>query len=221
MGNRSTLEIDMTTRTNTDFIQVFDRALPTQECKYIIDYINSKELIRGGFNASTRKPGVVENIVDPKEKDCWQVEHTYLTKGTDKQSEIISRMLMEVLKKTAVNYGKMHPESRQVIPWYPHDGYNMQKYDPGQAYHGLHCENYGDPIGVQRCLVWMIYLNTVKDKGGTFFSNYSRTVDAVEGRCVIWPAYWTHFHKGIPSPTETKYIVTGWFVHQEIPGTYK
>ena len=211
----------MTTRTNTDFIQVFDRALPTQECKYIIDYINSKELIRGGFNASTRKPGVVENIVDPKEKDCWQVEHTYLTKGTDKQSEIISRMLMEVLKKTAVNYGKMHPESRQVIPWYPHDGYNMQKYDPGQAYHGLHCENYGDPIGVQRCLVWMIYLNTVKDKGGTFFSNYSRTVDAVEGRCVIWPAYWTHFHKGIPRPTETKYIVTGWFVHQEITGTYK
>ena len=63
--------------------------------------------------------------------------------------------------------------------------------------------------------------NTVKDKGGTFFSNYSRTVDAVEGRCVIWPADWTHFHKGIPSPTETKYIATGWFVHQEIPGTYK
>tara|TARA_B100001113_G_C21080758_1_gene609820 strand:+ start:853 stop:1482 length:630 start_codon:yes stop_codon:yes gene_type:complete len=206
---------------NTDFIEVFDESLSTQECKYIIDYIDNKELIRGGFNASTRTPGVVENIVDSKEKDCWQVEHTYLTKGSDDESKIIAEMLMKVLRKTSIAYGKLHPECMQVIPWYPYEGYNMQKYDPGQAYHGLHCENYGDPVGTQRCLVWMIYLNTVKDKGGTYFSNYNRTLEPVEGRCVIWPAYWTHFHKGIPSPTETKYIATGWFVHQEIPGLTK
>ena len=208
-------------RNNTDFIEVFDGSLSTEECKYIIDYIDNKELIRGGFNASTRTPGVVENIVDPTEKDCWQVEHTYLTKGSDDESKIISGMLMQVLRKTSIAYGKIHPECEQVIPWHPYEGYNMQKYDPGQAYHGLHCENYGDPIGTQRCLVWMIYLNTVNDKGGTYFSNYNRTLDAVEGRCVIWPAYWTHFHKGIPSPTETKYIATGLFVHQETPGLTK
>ena len=196
---------------NTDFIEVFDESLSTQECKYIIDYIDNKELIRGGFNASTRTPGVVENIVDSKEKDCWQVEHTYLTKGSDDESKIIAEMLMKVLRKTSIAYGKLHPECMQVIPWYPYEGYNMQKYDPGQAYHRLHCENYGDPVGTQRCLVWMIYLNTVKDKGGTYFSNYNRTVDAVEGRCVIWPAYWTHFHKSQISKKTTKYILTGWF----------
>ena len=73
-------------RNNTDFIEVFDESLSTQECNYIIDYIDNKELIRGGFNASTRTPGVVENIVDTTEKDCWQVEHTYLTKGSDDES---------------------------------------------------------------------------------------------------------------------------------------
>ena len=36
-------------------------------------------------------------------------------------------------------------------------------------------------------------------------------MDAGEGRLVIWPAYWTHFHRGIISETETKYIATGWY----------
>ncbi len=63
----------------------------------------------------------------------------------------------------------------------------------------------------------MIYLNTVTDGGGTYFSNYDKTLDAVQGDVVIWPAYWTHHHRGIPSPTETKYIATGWFEHTEMP----
>ena len=204
---------------NTDFIEVFDNALSENECKYIIDYANSKKLVRGGFNASAAETGKVENIIDTNEKDCWQIEHgNYFTKGSDNESKIISGMVLQALRKTSIKYGKIHPECRQIVPWRPDDAYNIQKYDPGQAYHGLHCENNGDGIGYERCLVWMIYLNTVNDKGGTYFSNFNKTLNAVEGRCVIWPAYWTHCHKGIPSPTETKYIATGWFVHQEIPG---
>jgi hypothetical protein len=61
--------------------------------------------------------------------------------------------------------------------------------------------------------VWMIYLNDVT-KGGTYFDNYDLTFDAVEGRLLIWPAFWTHFHRGIVSKTETKYIATGWFSYQ-------
>ena len=57
----------------------------------------------------------------------------------------------------------------------------------------------------------MFYLNTVTDDGGTYFSNYDLTLDAVEGRLVIWPAYWTHFHKGIVSASQEKYIATGWY----------
>ena len=34
-----------------------------------------------------------------------------------------------------------------------------------------------------------------------------------EGKLVIWPSDWTHLHRGIPSLTQTKYILTGWFTH--------
>jgi hypothetical protein len=32
-----------------------------------------------------------------------------------------------------------------------------------------------------------------------------------KGLTLIWPADWTHFHKGIPAPNEEKMIVTGWY----------
>ena len=31
-----------------------------------------------------------------------------------------------------------------------------------------------------------------------------------KGLTVIWPAEWTHTHRGIASMTQDKYIVTGW-----------
>ena len=57
----------------------------------------------------------------------------------------------------------------------------------------------------------MIYLNTVNDGGGTAFPHQNMVLKAEEGKGVIWPAYWTHFHKGCPAPNEEKMIITGWY----------
>ena len=57
----------------------------------------------------------------------------------------------------------------------------------------------------------MFYLNNVYDEGYTEFPNQEKKFQPREGDCLIWPAYFTHTHKGIVSKTETKYIVTGWF----------
>lgn len=191
-----------------DFIEIFRGAMHPKDCQAIIDYTDSKELVEGKFLSRKGR------LLDKKEKDCWQVPNTFFNKGSDETSRFISMMIVETLKACALNYRTIHSESANIIPWLPSDGYNIQKYFPGQAYHGLHCENVGN-AGNNRCLVWMIYLNTVTDGGGTYFSNYDKTLDAVQGDVVIWPAYWTHMHKGIPSPTETKYIATGWFEHKE------
>ena len=32
-----------------------------------------------------------------------------------------------------------------------------------------------------------------------------------KGLTLIWPADWTHLHRGVVSPSEEKYIITGWF----------
>ena len=38
---------------------------------------------------------------------------------------------------------------------------------------------------------------------------------------VIWPVDWTYTHRGIVSPTETKYIATGWFNYLPLDTVYQ
>ena len=83
-----------------------------------------------------------------------------------------------------------------------------------QGFKTWHCENNGDISIINRNLVFMIYLNNV-DNGGTDFLYQHHKEEAVAGNLVIWPAFWTHTHRGVISSTDKKYIVTGWIYIQE------
>ena len=178
-----------------NFIESYDNALTPEQCKMIIDYMNGSNLLERGEMLCG---------VDYSKKDSWDV----IMNMNDKTE--VNNILYDSLCKCIDDYKIKNPHLNQIRPWKWHPIYNLQKYNPGQGYHGLHCENTS-PESSYRVAVWMFYLNTVTDDGGTYFDNYDFTMNAVEGRCVIWPAYWTHFHKGIVSKTETKYIATGWF----------
>lgn len=90
--------------------------------------------------------------------------------------------------------------------------FNIQKYSPNQAFTQYHCERAGLKHS-NRILVWMIYLNTVTDFGQTEFYYQHHFEQAEEGKLVIWPTDWTYLHRGIPSPSQDKYILTGWYTH--------
>jgi hypothetical protein len=90
--------------------------------------------------------------------------------------------------------------------------FNMQKYEPNEGFFGWHCERAGIKHS-DRLLVWMVYLNTLTDRGETEFFYQQHFERPERGKLVIWPSDWSHLHRGVPSPTETKYILTGWFTH--------
>ena len=101
---------------------------------------------------------------------------------------------------------------RAFDSWSVIENINIQKYNPGQWYKKWHCERDSPKShNLRRILVFMTYLNTVDDEGETEFLYQNMKVKPEKGKTLIWPAEWTHTHKGIPSRTETKYIVTGWF----------
>jgi len=56
----------------------------------------------------------------------------------------------------------------------------------------------------------MIYLNDVEEGGETEFLYYARRIKPTQGTLLIWPAYFTHAHRGNPPLSNTKYIITGW-----------
>lgn len=88
--------------------------------------------------------------------------------------------------------------------------YNFQKYTPGNHYSTWHCENNGKKQFEKRVFAFMTYLNTVEDGGETEFLYQKWKVTPKKGKTLVWPAYFTHTHRGLPAKNELKYIITGW-----------
>jgi hypothetical protein len=88
--------------------------------------------------------------------------------------------------------------------------FNFQKYSPGFNYSTWHCENNGKEAFNKRVLAFMTYLNTVEVGGETEFLHQKMKSKPIKGKTLVWPAYFTHTHKGLPAPRDKKYIVTGW-----------
>ena len=122
--------------------------------------------------------------------------------GDDDQVPIVR----EFLNKAFAEYSTVF--SGANCPQY-YTSLKMQKTPPGGGYHVWHCENSGVDSSA-RCLVWILYLNDVHDGGETEFLYQSQRIKPTAGTVIVWPAGFTHMHRGNPPLSEDKYILTGW-----------
>ena len=87
----------------------------------------------------------------------------------------------------------------------------VQHYKPGEGYYQYHAERmWGGNLG--REYTFMTYLNDVPN-GGTEFYYQEKTYEAKKGKTLIWPAHYTHIHRGQITNEHEKYIATGWVIH--------
>lgn len=87
--------------------------------------------------------------------------------------------------------------------------FNMGRYLKGQHFQRTHCERSA-LSNLHRVLAWMTYLNDVEDGGETYFPHYDVAIKPEKGLTLIWPAEWTHAHKGNVLRENSKYMITGW-----------
>lgn len=88
-------------------------------------------------------------------------------------------------------------------------GVKLQRTRPGEGYHVWHTEQGSLDTG-SRYAVFIWYLNEIEQGGETEFLYLKKRIHAVRNRLIIWPAGYTHTHRGNPPLTEDKYIITGW-----------
>jgi hypothetical protein len=186
------------------FLYRKEKVLSPELCKSFID----------AFEASDEKrPGILygadsSSSTDSKKSTDITFDPRYL------QHPIWGPLLInivDVIEKGQRDYIDRHSLAMsKVDPFQISPLFNMQKYEPGEGFYGWHCERASNKYG-GRVLVWIIYLNTVTDRGETEFYYQHHFESAEEGKLVIWPSDWTYLHRGIPSPSQTKYILTGWF----------
>jgi len=116
------------------------------------------------------------------------------------------------LGKVMGDYCKVYPMAAAYGVFGLMSRTNFQYYPPSGGYKTYHTERTGagEPEG-SRHLVFMTYLNDVTDEGGTEFYHQNVTIQPVKGLTLVWPSDWTFTHRGVPSPTQEKRILTGWF----------
>lgn len=180
-----------------------DRLIDSSICDEIIEY----------FNRDTTKKcdGMIGHGVDKSIKNSIDSKFHL----TDDSIYWVSRYrneLLRILKK----YESKYLLKSDLAPWGMIENTNIQYYKPNCGFTYFHCERAGLKT-MDRHLVFMTYLNDIKKGGQTEFYHQNIKIKPRKGKTLIWPADWTHTHRGIVAPNEEKYIVTGWlnFVPEE------
>lgn len=115
--------------------------------------------------------------------------------------------LRKGISDTFQKFGDRYPLLKtNFVPWVVDGNAQLMRYEPNNYCHKIHCESCGD----ERVFAWMIFLNTIKNGGGTEFIHQNVTAQPIAGDMYVWSAGWTHFHRGVVAPDERKYIITGW-----------
>jgi hypothetical protein len=183
-----------------NFIYTKENSLDLNVCQRMIELFEQSDLKTPSDNRNSKKS--TDIYFDPR-----------ILHNTNKWGEWgeIFVPLMHSLKDGMGEYVKKY-DMLDVMKPFNINFFNIQKYEPGEGFYNWHCENSGYTSGGDRVLAWMIYLNDVEG-GGRQFESQNHTEKAEAGKFVIWPAFWTHTHKGQISETQTKYIITGWYKH--------
>ena len=178
----------------SSFIEVYNKALTEKECQIIIDTFEKSEYCLGYTCGGYR----------PEHKKCMQMVYSF--PKINPVSNILRPSLIGCLDRYYKKYIVLSTSIGSTFNIY--DNYNIQRYEGDEdGYKAWHCEHGKEDDASKRILAWMFYLNDAKS--GTEFKYYS-TINAKRGRCVIWPAGFTHTHRGVIPNKGLKYIATGW-----------
>jgi hypothetical protein len=187
-----------------NFIMQYDNLFSAQECQMFIDSFNRME--KAGFTISRQKEGTASNV---KKDD--QLYFSDLLSGMELDISDVapSRMMLErfwniVYPAYAEQYGILNSMATHTVRLT-----KIQKTEIGGGYHVWHNED-DSPQNMRRMATFILYLNDVDEGGETEFLYYPKRVKAKQGRFILWPAGFTHTHRGNPPISNTKYIVTGW-----------
>ena len=174
-----------------------------EDCEKVIYFFESRKDLQfpgfvGGQGLDPSKKKDTEILL---ESHFLTTQFSYLGKSLNEGVEI---------------YKKQYPFVEEISAWGLEGKFKIQRYNPMEGYFTLHCENEGawNTCVSKRFLAWMIYLNDVKEGGYTEFPTQNKKFQPRRGDVLLWPAYWTHPHRGIVSKTQTKYIVTGWLSYK-------
>lgn len=197
-------------------ICIHDNVIPHKLCKKIIKFFEERPHFQhpgktfGGVLPDT-KLSTDSHIMAGNEYARTDEEREFLAKADNAIFELYKVVLAEYI----LQYDSLSRE------WINREdtGYQYQRYTQNTGFYKSHIDGspYSGPGGKERVLASVMYLNTVKKGGGTYFDYFDFTCDAVEGRIVTFPTTFLHLHGGLVPKSSDKCIISTFVTAPEPP----
>lgn len=186
------------------FIGIYDNVLTVGECQSIIDYfeiINKQNMVINQDQYTTAPAHLTRK------------DSTVFTMSPDVVAfPATLTILQPFVDKFWKVYSEQYANEYTVLRSTAKHGFHMlrlQKTPIGGGFHNWHYENFNLETS-SRLVTFQIYLNDVAEGGETEFLYLHKRYKPTAGTLLIWPATYTHTHRGNPPLSNEKYVITGW-----------
>ncbi len=209
----------------SDFIGLYKSVLTKEECKEIIQFFencHTAGLTNVGATVSGQSNPQVKDSIDLQlMNEALNLPSGYQWACHPEKHEKISNLLRKQFKNICADYLQgwvdavvsVNPDnppcSMTEGPVYL-SSIQIQKYPKGsKGYPAIHCEA-DNHLMYRRILAPILYLNDVTDGGCTEITLANVTIPPVAGNAMVIPSQPPWYHRGLPSKTQDKYIITTW-----------
>ena len=189
-----------------NFIGIYDESVPVELCNRFVE--NYEE---------AKKNRTIIDLTKENESSHREISHQLMKKDevayitplistmcpippTKEYFNFLQECLKSYMEKYAIQYhGPIFNDIFKVHKVRQTEGYHVWHYEKSVYKH------------LDRLLAYMTYIEVPKEGGETEFLHQSLRVDPIVGRTLIWPAGFTHMHRGNPPLDGEKMYITGWF----------
>ena len=185
-----------------NFIEIYKNVFSDEFCKQAIDFYKIAE--ESGMTMDRQSHEIGSSKLDKDDANCYIPSYPLSHTSSYLMTEFNRVFWGECYKQYANKFSILNTLDK-------HNAYTIkiQKTQPGQGYHIWHSE-IADKESSNRLLVWTAYLNDDFEAGETEFLYQHYRYKPSKGDVVIFPATFTHTHRGNPPIGGDKYIITGW-----------
>ena len=190
-----------------DFIGIYDESISAELCnEFVESYESAKENSTIIDITQENETQLLEHFPAPlNRKD--EVVYVYPTYSTilpippvNTYFESLAKCFKCYVKRYAIEFrGPIHNHV-----------FKIHKVRKTEGYHVWHYER-DDPRVTDRLMAYMTYLEVPEKGGETEILHQSLRIEPIVGRTLIWPAGFTHMHRGNPPLDGEKMYITGWF----------
>ncbi len=189
-----------------DFVGIYDESVPVELCNVFVKNWDEAKKNQTIIDVSKEnQTHIVDKIPPQVRKDevayvAPLISTIYPPLPVNSYFEYLQKCFYSYIRNYTIQFeGTMY-----------NDQFKIHKVKKSQGFHAWHYER-GAPEGLDRLMVYMTYLDIPKEGGETEFLHQSLRIKPIVGRTLIWPAGYTHVHRGNPPIDGEKMYIDGWF----------